>query len=241
MGWTYYTTYGKTDRLEECRKTFGKEPTWATIIKDALVDDVYYAAMKLTKTGEVWALIALTDIADGEFGYKDMDETMHPYYYDCPNSILNLLSSTNNELANTWRKLCRANKNKRKPIKPKQDPLDELRKYLNYVFSSDSTARKDYLSFQTKYINYLRKFCLENGWELTKAVRGHYYFSCFIRNAENKYVYLSIDDVRGFKANWYFHVLIRRADSDTDYHGHGNNYTQLDDLQENISRLFRYE
>lgn len=112
MGWTYYCTYGKTNRLEECRKHFGGQPSWATIVKDALVDTVYYAAMKDSKTQEVWALIVLTYIDDGEFGYKNMDESMLPYYFDCPIEILELLSPTKNEYANRWRQCCYKNHKK---------------------------------------------------------------------------------------------------------------------------------
>ena len=109
MGWTYYCTYGgKIDRLEECRKRFNGQPSWATVVKDALVDDVYYAAMKDGKTQEIWALIVLTDIYNGEFGYKDMSEEMYPYYFDCPVEILNLLSHTDSENAIEWRKHCYA-------------------------------------------------------------------------------------------------------------------------------------
>ncbi len=110
MGWTSYgaTCYknGRVDRLAECREEFGKQPTWATIVKDSLVGKVYYAAMRSAKTGEVWALIVLTRVEKGEFFYKDMDETMHPGYYDCPKSIFKLLSPTNNELAKEWRTHC---------------------------------------------------------------------------------------------------------------------------------------
>lgn len=111
MGWTYYraTNYrnGKIDRLAECRYEFGKQPNYATIVKDALVGTTYYAAMKCSETGEIWALIVRTSINNGEFGYKDMSEDMEPYYYDCPISILKLLSPTNNEMANQWRYKCR--------------------------------------------------------------------------------------------------------------------------------------
>lgn len=111
MGWTYYpaTNYknGRIDRLQECRDEFGKEPKWATIVKDALVDTTYYAAMKFTKTGEIFALVVLTDTDCRDFGYKDMDETCGPCYYDCPMSILDLLTPTDNEYANEWREKCR--------------------------------------------------------------------------------------------------------------------------------------
>lgn len=43
------------------------------------------------------------------FQYKVMDETMLPYYYDCPESILNLLTETTNENANVWRASCELN------------------------------------------------------------------------------------------------------------------------------------
>lgn len=188
----------------------------------------------------LWALIVITDIADGEFGYKDIDETMGPFYYDCPNVILKLLSSTDNEYAKTWREKCYANTNKRKPTKPKKDPLDELRKYLNYEFSSGSYTGKDYKTFQNKYINYLRRLCCENGWELVNVGRNHYCFSCFIKSADEKYIYLSIDDVRGYRPEWYERVLIRIAAHEKDYHGKGNNYTSLEDLQDNVARLLRY-
>lgn len=239
MGWTYTYRSGKIDRLSECRNTFGEDPKWATIVKDALVGDVYYAAMQSARTGEVWALIALTDIDGHEFGYKDMDETMGPYCFDCPNSILKLLTPTDNEYAKDWRKKCYENTNKRRPDKPKKDPLDELRKYLGYEFSTGSYTGEDYKTFQTKYINYLRKFCRENGWELVNVGRNHYEFSGFIRDGENKFVYLSISDVRFFPNEWYNDLLIRRADSERDYHGYGNNRTSLEDLQENVERLFR--
>ena len=103
----------KIDRLEECRKEFGRQPSWATIVKDALVGTTYYAAMKDTKTNEVWGLVALTDIDNGEFGYKDMSEDMCPYYFDCPIEILELLSPTENENAIEWRKCCYARHGKK--------------------------------------------------------------------------------------------------------------------------------
>ena len=45
MGWTSYYVYGSIDRLAECRKEFNRSPDWATIVKDAMVEKVYYAAM----------------------------------------------------------------------------------------------------------------------------------------------------------------------------------------------------
>ena len=38
--------------------------------------------------------------------------------------------------------------------------LAELKKYLNYEFSSGCYTGEDYKSFQTKYINYLKQVCV---------------------------------------------------------------------------------
>lgn len=113
MGWTYYQAAyyknnNKIDRLAECRAEFGKHPSWATIVKDRIVNNVYYAAMKSTDSNEIWALVVLTDTDGNEFGYKDMDETVGPAYYDCPIGILKLLSPTDNTYAKKWRKNCYA-------------------------------------------------------------------------------------------------------------------------------------
>ena len=37
---------------------------------------------------------------------KTMDETMGPFYYDCPKRILKMLSPTDNEAALEWRRKC---------------------------------------------------------------------------------------------------------------------------------------
>ena len=59
--------------------------------------------------------------------------------------------------------------------------LKDLENYKDYEFSTGVFAGKDYLSFQTKYINYLKSMCREKGWELVNVGRNHYCFSCFIK------------------------------------------------------------
>lgn len=86
------------------------------VLKSAMVGSTYYGAVTTEKPGksiEVWAAIILTHGGTKHdntiWGHKDMDETMGPYYYDCPKSILSLLTPTNNERANEWREECRKN------------------------------------------------------------------------------------------------------------------------------------
>ena len=108
--------------------------------------------------------------------------------------------------------------------------LSDLRQYLGYEFSSGAYAGKDYLTFQTKYINYLRSMCKQNGWELIPH-RNHYEFSAFIKNTNGKCVYIAISDVRYWQDEWYDHILIRTAKDERDFRGGTNLHTRLVDLE----------
>lgn len=115
--------------------------------------------------------------------------------------------------------------------------LNELKKYLDYEFSSGPYTGEDYKSFQRKYLNYLKTLSKENGWELCNASKGHYWLSAFFK-FNDKYVYCSISDVRFFPNEWYNNILIRTAKNDKDYHGGCNNYTTLPLLNFRVKELF---
>lgn len=108
MGWTFYraTCYknGKVDRLAECRKEFKNEFRFP-ILKDAMIGTTYYAAIQSPK-GYIFPLVVLTSVKNGEFGYKDMEGGMGPYYYDCPESILKLITEKNDN-TEAWIAACR--------------------------------------------------------------------------------------------------------------------------------------
>jgi len=116
--------------------------------------------------------------------------------------------------------------------------LKDLQNYLDYEFSSGPYTGEDYKQFQTKYINYLRSLCKENGWTLENIGRNHYCFSLFIKNAGGRFIYLSISDVRGFSNEWYDHILYRTAESERDYHGGINHYAALTELPQALSTMF---
>ena len=117
--------------------------------------------------------------------------------------------------------------------------LNDLKKYIDYEFSSGCYTGEDYKSFQTKYINYLRAMCKENHWELVNVSKNHYCFSAFIKSSENKCVYLSISDVRYFSNEWYNHILVRTAKNEVDYRGGFNNYTTLEKLDNTVAKLLK--
>lgn len=118
--------------------------------------------------------------------------------------------------------------------------LVELEKqYLGRRFvNGGGYTTKEYDTFQTKYINYLRSLCRENGWTLMKPLKGHYEFSVFIKDQNGYFVYFAISDVRFWQDQWYNHILIRSAKDDKDYRGGYNQYTDLPDIVKNIQRIF---
>lgn len=76
------------------------------VLESAVVDSVYYAAAQITKPGAKREVTAIVTRIEGS-GWKTMDESMGPYAWDCPASILAMLSPTTNELAKRWRAQCR--------------------------------------------------------------------------------------------------------------------------------------
>ena len=138
MGWTSYeaTHYknGKVDRKAEMDKHYTQEEHDSffngkvihypklEVLKSSMVGSIYYAAVHITnsQTGheEICAVICLTSTKwnDGmNFGYKSMDESWNPGYYDCPKGILDLLSPTDNAYALEWRRLCHEKRTNKKP------------------------------------------------------------------------------------------------------------------------------
>lgn len=137
MGWTsYHATHyknGKVDRKAECDQLFGNQ---YKIHKSIMIGTVYYAAIEMIKKyikvdetddytyvdvpedeREIFAVVVLTqtDIKNYyNFYYKVISETSGPCERKCPDSILNLLSPTESEWANEWRRECREYNTKKK-------------------------------------------------------------------------------------------------------------------------------
>lgn len=142
MGWISYHAIhyknGKIDRKAECDAYFmeGLNKGHFNVLKSSMVGSTYYAAVQRivkyigkdengvgiyeplpenerTTFGTV--LLTSTDVKNYfNFSYKNMDESMGPCYYDCPKGVLDLLSPTDNEHANEWRKSCYDNLVKKK-------------------------------------------------------------------------------------------------------------------------------
>jgi len=103
MGWTY-THLDKGQALNYFKElcTYQRENFKSEFIQGAFTSfRRFYAAVRHTHvdTGktEVWCFVAMVDWQRHDhhnFGYKDMCDTMGPNIADCPESILKLLSPT---------------------------------------------------------------------------------------------------------------------------------------------------
>lgn len=119
MGWTSYNAKfyknGRVDRKAEIENNVIKNDN-LKVLKSSMIGSTYYGAIEHIESKEVFAVVILTSTNMKDyfnFSYKDMDETMEPYYYDCPKYILELLTPTDNRSANEWRKKCYENLRKK--------------------------------------------------------------------------------------------------------------------------------
>ena len=117
MGWSY--TYRPKGMSNE--EFFSKEFPYTKFLGFAShgLNEVYAAVESKNGRG-VFALAIMTRWVkdDYNFGYKDIDEDMLPYIQNCPESILNLLSPTENTYALKWREGCRENNRVSARLKP---------------------------------------------------------------------------------------------------------------------------
>lgn len=141
MGWTY------TQKPDNVSQWFKESLTWETksakntCLKTAIKFKEAYAAVEtvIKATGEryVWGAAFMLNYTRDyafNFGYKDMDETMGPNISNCPLSILDLLTPTDNEWANKWRKECR----RRASIKPIR--FGDKVKFLQPIYGCNDTV-----------------------------------------------------------------------------------------------------
>lgn len=107
MGWS------SMHRTQPVKDWFASEIVGGyTLLEAKIVHRTQLYAAIQRKDGSVYCLVALLRYSKGEwnFSYKFMSEFDHPYYYKCPQSILNKLTPTDDKNANEWREACKQNK-----------------------------------------------------------------------------------------------------------------------------------
>lgn len=106
MGWSF-----------TCDASFGRKQQIQQILSPAFWASEYTPLKSMVRGSRVWTLlsnkstgkksISLTLVKGGGrgmgYGYKGLDETAHPYYYDCPLALLDQADPIDSEGANEWR------------------------------------------------------------------------------------------------------------------------------------------
>lgn len=116
--------------------------------------------------------------------------------------------------------------------------------YSNYHFESSTGKTKEFSSFATKFKNVIKSI-LEEANPNCEAILdsfnvGHFYVSGFIKNqANNKFVYFSISDVRcsNVRHDVLDRILVRTAEHNKDFRGGNNGYTELENFKFAVERL----
>lgn len=113
-----------------------------------------------------------------------------------------------------------------------------LQPYYDCAFSSGGVTGKDFLSFDTKYKNAIKKL-LPEGYTLHSWNRSHYESSGVIKTPNGKFIYISYSDVRFSPNEWCTNILIRSMEHEKDWRGGMNQRTSLFTLSKDIKKIYR--
>lgn len=116
MGWS--VGWSKRDLVNHLNDQGGAKH-WGdnyTVIANCVRGNCHWQVME-HRGGKRFIALNLLQSFDGEWGYKDMDESMGPNYYNCPLSYLDLAPETEDmgQYAKNWRQKVREYHAKRKP------------------------------------------------------------------------------------------------------------------------------
>ena len=103
MGWLYYKN--SKDQLVKDLLDPAKYSS-ATITDHSLRGNHLWVQIEKNDTKERLIVLFLLGSSGRTFqnwGYKDMDETMHPFYYDCPLRLIDTATEPLNESSAEWR------------------------------------------------------------------------------------------------------------------------------------------
>jgi hypothetical protein len=109
MGWTFSEDFTPASIVRELETVIaGATVLGSATTKPRPAERIHWQAIRAPQ-GNVVICCALIRQEDGEWGYKLMDESMGPNYYDCPMQLLNMATEpTPGTYAAEWRAKVRA-------------------------------------------------------------------------------------------------------------------------------------
>ena len=162
MGWDFgmakHWKNGKIDRKAECDERL----TWGSnrVLKSSMVGSTYYAAVEIERDGrrDVIGAVILTSTEGRDMGMKILDESSGPYNCECPKSILTLLTPTDSDWANEWRKKCYEYHDKKEREKKDKYSLKNLPEgtKIDFVapFTSSAAREGEHVTLEKKVVSW---------------------------------------------------------------------------------------
>lgn len=135
MGWTC----AYKGRNESTKEFFAKRfnPNLEIVDTSVINFRECYMALRNKEEGSVFAFVIMLEFtgdAHFNFCYKDMDETMNPHLYNCPERILKKLTPTQNDSAQKWRDKCfEVINSKRQKPKPKDGDIVKFKQPISFT------------------------------------------------------------------------------------------------------------
>lgn len=159
MGWTFsYNWQQKKDIVEHCLD-FGEN---YKVLKHSVKGNhlwVLAQHIKDNKPGVMFIALFLLSKSQGEWGYKDLDDTCGPYYYDCPISYVKAVKESGRELSKTsseWME----------KVEQHHTIVAEKRK------KSKALKPGDKVNFQGVIYQLIKKYGGRYGWEV-RSMQDH--------------------------------------------------------------------
>jgi hypothetical protein len=122
MGWTFPYDASRRDVIAELTTDRVTDGRVFKTLRKCFRGNTMYALHESGPEGETrkWLAVYLLQRSQGSWGYKDMDESMGPYYYDCPVSYLDAADEPVSDTARDWRNECRSRAAARAAKKPRK-------------------------------------------------------------------------------------------------------------------------
>lgn len=122
------------------------------------------------------------------------------------------------------------------------DFYDKYQKTL--IEDAGSVVSEEFKTFAQDFRQILRNVCKHNGWKLAGFQIGHYSVRAFFCEENKKFIYINFAPSRHIELDLdrkdaLAGILIRRADSLSDFKGHTNHFTNVLNLDSDAVKLMR--